>query len=121
MWTLYGLAEIGALTGNVVRRWHSRWISDERQDEENAETALLAQRMSALGVDAETFARHEPALLGNLQTLCRECEWPAAAVTISAAIRTTLPGRSIVPTRRCSTRSPSCAGLRPGRRAALRK
>jgi Family of unknown function (DUF6455) len=76
MWTLYGLAEIGALTGNVVRRWHSRWTSDERQDEESTEAALLVQRMSALGVDAETFARHEPALLGNLQTLCRECEWP---------------------------------------------
>ena len=76
MWTLYGLAEIGALTGNVVRRWHSRWTSVDRQDEEGAEAALLARRMSALGVDSETFARYEPDLLGNLQTLCRECEWP---------------------------------------------
>jgi len=76
MWTLYGLAEIGVLTGNVVRRWHSRWTSDACQDEEGAEAALLARRMSALDVDSETFARHEPDLLASLQTLCRECEWP---------------------------------------------
>ena len=76
MWTLYGLAEIGALTGNVVRRWHGRWTGGDRQDEEGAEADLWAQRMSALAIDSETFARHEPALLGNLQTLCRDCEWP---------------------------------------------
>src|SRR5262249_21507345 len=76
MWTFYGLAEIGALTGNIVRRWHSRWISEDPQDEESTESGLLARRMTALGIDSETFARHEPTLLGNLQTLCRECEWP---------------------------------------------
>jgi hypothetical protein len=76
MWTLYGLADIGALTGNVIRRWHSRWMISDHQDEESNESGLLARRMSALDIDSETFARHEPALLGNMQTLCRECEWP---------------------------------------------
>ena len=76
MWTLYGLAEIGALTGTVVRRWQSRWTACDSEEEEGAESALLGRRMTALGIDSETFARHEPALHGNLQTLCRECEWP---------------------------------------------
>lgn len=75
MWTLYGLAEIGALTGNIARRWRNRWIGD-RQDNDGADTNLLSRRMSALGVDSDTFARLEPALFGNLQTLCRECERP---------------------------------------------
>jgi hypothetical protein len=75
MWTFYGLAEIGALTGNVVRRWHRLTIND-REHEESTESGLLARRMSALDIDSETFARLEPALLGNLQTLCRDCEWP---------------------------------------------
>ena len=62
MWTLYGLAEIGALTGNVVRRWHGRWTGADRQDEERAESDLLAQRMSALlkarlGHDGNTIRR----------------------------------------------------------------
>jgi hypothetical protein len=76
MWTLYGLADIGALTGNIVRRWHSRWTADDSQEGEGAGDGLLVRRMSALGVDADTFARAEPALFGNLQTLCRECEEP---------------------------------------------
>lgn len=74
MWTLYGLAEIGALTGNVVRRWHSRWTSDEGPADQAADGGLLEWRMSALSVDSETFARVEPALFGNLETLCGECE-----------------------------------------------
>jgi Family of unknown function (DUF6455) len=75
MWTLYGLAEIGALTGNVVRRWHSRWtVADS--DDETAEAGLLARRMAAVGVDADTFARLEPALFANLKTMCRECDRP---------------------------------------------
>ncbi len=76
MWTLYGLADIGALTGTIERRRHGRWTADDRQDDEAADAGLLARRMSALGVDADTFARVEPALFGNLQTLCRECERP---------------------------------------------
>ena len=74
--TLYGLAEIGALTGNVVRRWHSRWTAGDRAEDEPPEAGLLTRRMSALDIDADTFARVEPALFGNLQTLCRECEHP---------------------------------------------
>jgi|ERR1043166_8214156 hypothetical protein len=75
MWTLYGLAEIGALTGNIVHRWHSRWTVGDRQ-EEAADAGLLVRRMSALGVDSDTFARLEPALFGNLQALCSECGRP---------------------------------------------
>jgi hypothetical protein len=75
MWTLHGLAEIGALTGNIARRWCNRWIGG-RQDNEAPDARLLSQRMSALEVDSDTFARLEPALFGNLQTLCRECERP---------------------------------------------
>ena len=76
MWTLYGLADIGALTGNVVRRWRARVTADDRQEDEAADAGVLARRMSALGVDSDAFARVEPALFGNLQTLCRECERP---------------------------------------------
>ena len=75
MWTFYGLAEIGALTGNVARRWRNQWTSDAEENE-GAHAGLLSRRMSALGVDSETFARLEPALFGNLQTLCHECERP---------------------------------------------
>jgi Family of unknown function (DUF6455) len=76
MWTLYGLAEVGALTGNINRRWHSRSTGGDSQDEEAPDTGLLTRRMSAVGVDAETFARLEPALFGNLKTVCGECEHP---------------------------------------------
>jgi hypothetical protein len=74
MWTLYGLADIGALTGTIVRRWKTRSAADDRGSDEAAD--LLGRRMSALDVDADSFARAEPALFGNLQTLCRECERP---------------------------------------------
>jgi hypothetical protein len=74
MWTLYGLADIGSLTGTIVRRWKSQWAGDDRNGGETADSDLLARRMSAIGVDADTFARVEPALFGNLNTLCRECE-----------------------------------------------
>jgi len=77
MWTLYGLADIGAMTGNIVRRWHGGWTPVASEDPEPAGAGLLAQRMSALGVDADTFARVEPALFANLQTLCSECERPS--------------------------------------------
>jgi hypothetical protein len=76
MWTLYGLAEIGALTGDVVRRWHDRWTSNDGPADEAPDAGLLARRMSAIGVDAETFGRHEPALFVNLKTLCGECDRP---------------------------------------------
>jgi hypothetical protein len=76
MWTLYGLADIGALTGTIVRRWHNQCTLDDRQDDQGVDSGLLARRMSALGVDADTFARVEPALFGNLQTLCRDCDHP---------------------------------------------
>jgi hypothetical protein len=76
MWTLYGLADIGALTGNIVRRWHGRGTADPGHEDEAADTGLLARRMSGLGVDSDAFARLEPALFGNLRTLCRECERP---------------------------------------------
>lgn len=76
MWTLYGLADIGSLTGTIVRRWKTRSATDERGSDEAAERELLVRRMSALDVDADTFARIEPALFGNLKTLCRECEHP---------------------------------------------
>jgi hypothetical protein len=72
MWTLYGLADIGAMTGNIVRRW----TNVASQDAECADAGLLARRMSALGVDADSFARVEPALFSNLQTLCRDCDHP---------------------------------------------
>ena len=75
MWTLYGMAEIGSLTGTVVRRWKTRWAADDCGDE-GSDSGLLVQRMSAMGVDSDTFARIEPALFGNLQTLCGECERP---------------------------------------------
>ena len=75
MWTLYGLAEIGAMTGNIARRWHGRWTADPGPEDEAA-AGLLARRMSALGVDADTFARVEPALFANLKTLCRDCDRP---------------------------------------------
>lgn len=73
MWTFYGLAEIGALTGNIVRRWQT-CLTGERSD--TADDGLLRERMSTLSLDADTFARLEPALFGNLQTLCGECEHP---------------------------------------------
>ena len=74
MWTLYGLAEIGALTGDVVRRWQTCLTDERERDDEPVDPGLLRGRMSALGVDADTFARVEPALFSNLQTLCGECE-----------------------------------------------
>ena len=76
MWTLYGLADVGALTGTIVRRWKSGWANDDRSGDETAEGDLLVRRMSTLGVDADTFARVEPALFGNLGTLCGECDHP---------------------------------------------
>jgi hypothetical protein len=76
MWTLYGLAEIGTLTGAIVRRWQSRSSSDDRRADGVPEDGLLWRRMKAMDVDADTFARLEPALYGNLQTLCGQCEHP---------------------------------------------
>jgi uncharacterized protein DUF6455 len=76
MWTLYGLAEVGSLTGNIVRRWKSQWAGDDHNGDEAPDSDLVMRRMSALGVDADAFARAEPALLGNLNTLCGECEYP---------------------------------------------
>lgn len=76
MWTLYGLAEIGSLTGNIVRRWHGRPMDDHGRGDDASDGGLLLQRMSTLGIDADSFARIEPALFGNLHTLCRECERP---------------------------------------------
>jgi Family of unknown function (DUF6455) len=76
MWTLYGLADIGAMTGNIVRRWHGGWTAIDCQDDESADADLLVRRMSALGVDSDAFARLEPALFGNLHTLCRDCDRP---------------------------------------------
>jgi len=76
MWTLYGLADIGSVTGTIVRRWKNRPSGEDRCADERADGDLLVRRMSALGVDADTFARVEPALFGNLNTLCGECEHP---------------------------------------------
>lgn len=76
MWTLYGLAEIGTLTGSIARRWRRHWAVAEGSAEEAADPSLIAQRMTALGLDADAFARLEPALFGNLKTLCGECESP---------------------------------------------
>jgi hypothetical protein len=73
MWTFYGLADIGALTGNIVGRWQTCVTGEDRGDD-TADASRLRGRMSTLGVDADTFARVEPALFGNLQTLCGECE-----------------------------------------------
>ena len=74
MWTIYGMAEIGSLTGTIVRRWKTRWAADDCGADEPSDPGLLARRMAVMGVDSDTFARLEPALFGNLQTLCRECE-----------------------------------------------
>jgi len=62
--------------GNVVRWWHSWLTAGDHPGDKAADDALLLRRMSILGVDAGTFARVEPALFGDLQMLCRECECP---------------------------------------------
>jgi hypothetical protein len=62
--------------GNVVRWWQSWLTTGDRPDDKAADDALLLRRMSILGVDADRFARVEPALFGDLQTLCRERERP---------------------------------------------
>jgi hypothetical protein len=62
--------------GNVVRWWQSWLTAGDRPDDKAAADALLVRRMSILGVDADTFARVEPALFGDLRALCRECERP---------------------------------------------
>ena len=77
MWTLYGLAEIGSLTGNIVRRWQSHQKGEHDRGDDASDSGLLRRRMATLGIDGDAFARAEPALFGNLQTLCRECEHPA--------------------------------------------
>jgi len=77
MWTLYGMAEIGSLTGTIVRRWKSQWAGgDDCTADETTDGDLLVRRMSALGVDTDAFVRAEPALLSNLNTVCGECEYP---------------------------------------------
>jgi len=76
MWTLYGMAEIGSLTGTIVRRWKTQWAADDRGGDEAPEGGLLARRMTALDVDADTFVRVEPALFSSLNTMCGECEYP---------------------------------------------
>jgi hypothetical protein len=59
-----------------LRWWWNRRTGAPGSGHEGADTGLLTRRMATLGIDSETFARVEPALFGNLQTLCRECERP---------------------------------------------
>jgi hypothetical protein len=37
--------------------------------------ALLPRRMAALGLDADTVARFDPDIFGNLRRLCATCEY----------------------------------------------
>ena len=75
MWT--PLTRIGSLMRNLVRSWQSRRPGLARRGDQRDDATLLLRRMSTINIDSDTFARLEPALFGNLQTMCRECEHPA--------------------------------------------
>jgi hypothetical protein len=76
MWTRHGLAWVDQLLEGFMRDWRRRVTDFRRSGNDAGDAELLTRRMSALNIDSDTFARLEPALFGNLQTLCRECERP---------------------------------------------
>jgi hypothetical protein len=75
MWT--GLGKIGSLMANALRRRQSPVTAPGDHLAGNGADAIpLRRRMSSLGIDADKFAHIEPALFGDLQTLCAGCGHP---------------------------------------------
>jgi hypothetical protein len=75
MWTVLGPETMKSLIRVVVRWWQGLFMAPGDRHAGNAagDAVLLRRRMSRLGIDADVVARLEPALFGNLQTLCLAC------------------------------------------------